>query len=161
MTPVKSLHELMNQMVVRLDDILPDDLQARHEDKNWPFIEIYIQIDPLLAQLYKQYCDAKARLAALVGAHGGGDPMVDVARDMMDGAETAVATRLVELRQDKEAEGRAQDMIRAKQEALSRKKKQEEPVAVDHLMAFLLWTGMVVKAEQERHRVRSDFAHAA
>lgn len=161
MAPVPSLHELMNQMVTRLDDILPEEMQIRHEDKNWPFIEIYARIDPVLGRLYKQYCEAKAHLASLIQARGGDDPMVDVARDMLDGAEGAVETRLVELRQDKETETRAQELIRAKKENSVRKKKQEEPSAMDCLIAFMVWTDMVVKEQREKRHISADFAHAA
>jgi DUF438 domain-containing protein len=104
---------LMNQMVTRLDHILPEELENIPEDKSWQFIQIYLRLDPLLAQLFKQYSEAKSRLGRLLVDRGSEDPMTEVAWDMHDSLRGAVETRLIELKEDPLIQEQAEIMIKA------------------------------------------------
>lgn len=141
-----SLQAIMNGMLNRLDDILPDELQNAPEDRDWPFIHIYLKIDPVLAQLYKQYCDARAKLDQLHRERGSDDPMAEIAADMKDSAHTAVETRLLELKENAEAQGR---IARFKES-----KAPDNPLdTFDQMMIFMIWVRMTMKNYQKRQDI--------
>lgn len=60
--------------------------------------EAYEALDPLLAALKKQLLDARHQVARLRQAYGVDSPMGDVAEDMMESAESAYQTRLLEVK---------------------------------------------------------------
>jgi hypothetical protein len=142
MEDVPSLQSIMNSMASRLDDILPEPLQARPADRDWPFIHLYLGSDPLLAQLYKQYCDARAKLAALHKEFGRGDAMAAIASDMKDSAHTAVETRLLEIKDSKVVQGQVAARIEAQQKIQKIEKPEE---AFDRIIAMMIWAKFVIK----------------
>lgn len=107
-----SIQEIMNQMAGRMDSLL--DQHDREADGSALLDEVrmWIAMDPLLAELYKQYLDARAHYARLKEKHGDSDPICDVAADMQDSARCAVDTRIIELRQSEEGKSALQAMIR-------------------------------------------------
>lgn len=142
MEEIPSLQSIMNSMASRLDDILPETMQDRPADRDWPFIHLYLGSDPLLAQLYKQYCDARAKLDALHREFGRGDPMAVVASDMKDSAHTAVETRLLELKDNKAVQGQ----VAVRREAQQKVQKIEKPEeAFDRIIAMMIWAKYVIK----------------
>lgn len=74
--------------------------------------EALIGLDPLLASMDKQFQDARAHYHEIVKAFGMDDPMSIVARDMMDSTESALETRLIELRHDKAMQEAVEQALR-------------------------------------------------
>ena len=95
MEEIPSLQSIMNSMASRLDDILPEPMMARPADRDWPFIHLYLGSDPLLAQLYKQYCDARAKLNSLHKEFGRNDAMAAIAADIRAGHITHERSHLI------------------------------------------------------------------
>lgn len=115
--PVKtaSIQDIMNQMAGHMDVILDRRDAAAHGPAAAALmdeVQMWLSVDPLLAELHKQYLDARAHHAKIQARHGDGDPMTDIAADMKDSAQCAVDTRIIELRQDAEARTMLQFIIR-------------------------------------------------
>lgn len=160
MEQIPSLQSIMNSMVGRLDDILPDQLQNLSEDKDWPFIHLYLKIDPVLAQLYKQYCDARAKLSRLCAERGKDDPMSEIAADMKDSAHAAVATRMLELQEDTVVQGQISAALPRVQRVETPKQLEPED-AFDRMIAFMIWAKLVIKSVKPHQDVRRHFRLAA
>lgn len=142
MENIQSLHSIMNSMASRLDDVLPDTMQDRPADRDWPFIHLYLGSDPLLAQLYKQYCEARAKLEALHREFGRGDPMAVIASDMKDSAHTAVETRMLELKESRVV----QSQVAVRKEIEQKIQKVDRPEdAFDRIIAMMIWAKFVIK----------------
>lgn len=151
-----SLQDLMNRMASHLDDILPEDMQNAPVDQDWPLIHLYLGVDAVLAGLYKQYCDARARLNQLRAECGPHAPMTEVAADMKDSLHAAMETRLIELQEDDETQ-----QVLARQPTPTIKKPLTTPVeAFDQMMAFMIWARMTLK-NAPRTNVRRQFRIAA
>ncbi|MBP9867889.1 MAG: hypothetical protein KBC88_03040 [Alphaproteobacteria bacterium] len=152
---------LMNQMVTRLDHILPEELENIPEDKSWQFIQIYLRLDPLLAQLFKQYSEAKSRLGRLLVDRGSEDPMTEVAWDMHDSLRGAVETRLIELKEDPLIQEQAEIMIKAQKygqpQPIYRGKSDTQSETFERMIAFMVWAGLVLKNTKPPRDVRKDF----
>lgn len=154
-----SLTSLMNAMINRLEFTQTDEISAIPEDRYWHMIQIYIAVDPLLASLYKQYCDTKDNLGRLVISHGSEDPMTEIAWDMHDSARSAVETRLNELKADKEVTDRAVRLNQARQApAMIREKKSTD--AFNDMMTFWLLASMAMNNRQYQQDIRRDFVRA-
>jgi len=109
-----SIQELMNKMAGRVDSLLDQqdhDSRATHPPV-LDEIRMWIAVDPLLAELHKQYLDVRAHRARLKEKHGESDPICDVAVDMEDSARCAVETRLIELRKSEESRSALKALIR-------------------------------------------------
>jgi hypothetical protein len=113
----------MNKMAGRVDALL-DQHEHDHARGARPAMldemRLWVAVDPLLAELHKQYLDVKAQRVRLTDKHGDSDPICDVAADMEDSARCAVETRLIELRKSEEGKAALQALIRkahARQEA--------------------------------------------
>jgi len=161
---IPSLQAIMSKMIGRLDDILPDQLShTLPEERQWPFIQIYMKLDPVLAALYKQYCDARAKLNRLQIEHGPTDPMTDVAFDMKDSAEAAVTTRLLELQDDEDIQGQVAAEVAAlksvpRSPLVMGSNKEDE---FDRALAFMIWAKLMMKTTKPRQDVRQHFRLAA
>ena len=164
-----SLQTIMNSMVNRLEDIMPDDIYGNMAaGSEWPMIEVYIRLDPLLADLFKQYQDARNRYASIERERGAHDPLVDVTRDMADSAHAAVTTRYIELQEDEEFQGgvvgetqRVQilDSLSMEQDAIKRAQKENENDIYSGI-AFMLWAAMIVEQKKQMESLRQSFARA-
>lgn len=156
-----SLQDLMHDMARRAT------LHDRHEDphssavpktKANTEIEIYLRTDPLFADLYKQYQDAKQRRQALIKRYDENEPMVDVATDVMDSAESALQTRLIELRQDKKIQIEAMyqtHLLKKEYEQEEAKRHQD----YQHRLHDFYARGSLQhqKAQQKEQQAQSDF----
>jgi len=133
----KSLHEIMNEIVGRIDTLDTASLspfqnneylkpsskqqKPKHGKVN-PLSEIdaFMQLDSLLAQLHKQYLEAKVYRQDLIKANGSNDPMSEIAIDMEDSAYCAFQTRYIEMRQIREMMAKAQRLMRESVEEIER-----------------------------------------
>lgn len=161
-----SLTSLMNDMVGRLDDLLPEEETLPiPEERYWDKIGVYMRVDPVLAQLYKQYCEAKDRLGALLSGPNSNDPMTEIAWDMHDSVRSAIDTRLIEM----ESNPSVQAKIEATQEAMreqaraeqkARKAKREND-SMENIINFLIWTCLVFRDRKNDRDLIQDFAQAS
>lgn len=99
----RSLESVMADMMRRLS--ASEEQSRTHADSHtevsgaWGSVfEALLSSDSILAALYKEYLESRIRWKKLVQSHGGHDPMVSVAADMLDSAYGAIETRLIELR---------------------------------------------------------------
>src|SRR6185295_4761325 len=90
-----SLHDIMNDMVQDPSGLGGERRKTLRES------DALATLDPVLAGLGKQRADANAHFARLLKSHGGDDPLTTVAADMLDSAQSAWETRLLELQQDR------------------------------------------------------------
>ena len=131
----QSLHQIMNDMVRRLDDICPAE-QLKCAPKTLSELDAFICIDYLLADLNKQYLEAKSYRQELVALHGADDAMAEVAIDMEDSAWCAMQTRYIELRRRRDLMERAQRMMRQADEEveaeIQRDKERELKKFIQH-----------------------------
>lgn len=95
----KSLDSLMDDMASRLETIKPAVLREVSR------IEVLIAVDPLLASLHKEFCDVKGRHNKLLETNGPDDAMVEVSADVVDSAQSALDTRILELEEEAAGEG--------------------------------------------------------
>ncbi len=160
-----SLTDLMNMMVARADAVRPQQAPDIPEERYWHMISLYIQIDPVLAQLYKQYCDTKDRLGQLLANVGANDPMTEIAWDMHDSLRSAIDTRLVELKDNKETNGKLaalkNEEALAQERAEREARKQQSAKSLDELIAFMMYVSFVMKNGLVFNDLRHDFAQAS
>lgn len=165
-----SLEQIIGDMVRRLDAVgaqgggtpsLPGDPLDQ--------IEALMPVDPVLAALHKEYLDANARHKKLARESGVGDPMTEVAADMLDSARSALQTRLIELQECREREtgqalarslrrrGAEQEVLQAR--AAMEKRKREKDSDVFFWFAVMYWIiGQTFSATKKRLSVANDFA---
>ena len=166
MSEEQSLSDLMNAMVSRLEYTHPEDMQSVPEEKQWALITTYMSVDAILASLYKQYCEAKDNLGKLLIENGDQDPMTEIAWDMHDSLRSAIETRLLELKDDKDITNRVAAIQANKFTArmMAKPKKKSTHQSLNEMMAFMLWAGMVMKSgqmSQMAHDIRRDFGKAS
>lgn len=120
-----SLQQVMNDMARRGITVTPIDSDAK--TKTLSELDAFIQLDPLLADINKQYLDAKNHRRALQKQFGQDDTMAEVAMDMEDSAWCAMQTRYLELRAQSDLMRQVQKMIRdCEQKIIEQKKSAEE-----------------------------------
>lgn len=123
----KSLHMTMNEVSARMDSHRPYDrcdiLPAISLSEE---ISAYFRVDPLLAELVKQKEEDKAHFQKLRARYGDDDPMVAVALDMIDSTESAIQTRLIELRRDHPLTLQTKKILSDYHERLIQRKKQKK-----------------------------------
>ena len=156
---------LMRRMVVRVDHLLEEEGKAVPEEKLWHFLQVYMRLDPLLAQLFKQYSEAKANLGKLLVERGSEDPMTEIAWDMHDSLRGAVETRLIELKADEKIEEEAQLLIKEeKSKVATRRTRREmdtETESFNRMMTFMVWAGMALKGGNSSPDLRREFCLAS
>ncbi len=116
----QSINDIMNDMTSRISG--GEDLfvhEGRRYDKELvlgdqpiDITKIFIRLDPVFASLYKQYTDANSMYETLVKTNGKDDPMAEVALDQRDSAESALETRTIELKGDRDIMLRAVNELR-------------------------------------------------
>ena len=100
------LEDVLNSIVEQFDlQAITSLAEEDHSKGNAELDEIslYCEVDPLLADLYKEYKNAKSQHESLKKTAPKNDPMLDVAADMVDSAWCMVTTRVLELREDEDA----------------------------------------------------------
>lgn len=106
-----SLQQAMNRVSSGLEQAglaSPETAQPLREE-----IDVFAQYDPLLADLQKQYLDARAVRKRQLESFGAEDPMAEIAADMEDSAWCAMQTRYIELRDERLLMARVQKEMRA------------------------------------------------
>ena len=116
----QSINDIMNDMTSRISG--GEDLfvhEGRRYDKELvlgdqpiDITKIFIRLDPVFASLYKQYTDANSMYETLVKTNGKDDPMAKIALDQRDSAESALETRTIELKGDRDIMLRAVNELR-------------------------------------------------
>ncbi|HPF78182.1 MAG TPA: hypothetical protein PLF01_02720 [Alphaproteobacteria bacterium] len=132
----QSLNQIMNDMVARLDVLRPDDPSQR-SPQPLSELEAFMQMDTLLANLNKQYLEAKQQRKELVALNGADDAMAEVAMDMEDSAWCAMQTRYLELRQERELMEKAQRLMREAEEAVEAEIKRDKEKEFNN---YVYWT---------------------
>ena len=168
----KSLHQIMNEIVQRIDTLAPsfsgdkdnlgqfkpsDRQQAALRGNKDPLseIEAFIQLDEILAHLNKQYLEAKAYRIQLSADHGVNDPMAEIAVDMEDSAYCAFQTRYIEVRQMRDLMTRVQYLMRESVETIERQKAKERE---EKYKAFIMLSKMQEKTRQQDKRGGFEYA---
>ena len=166
----KSLHQIMNEIAGRVDALQSDQeiahlqpterqqSQLRGDSKNadpLSEIEAFIQIDSLLAQLHKQYIEAKMQRIELNAANGQSDPMAEIAMDMEDSAYCAFQTRYIELRQMRDLMAKAQRLMRESAEDVQREKNKERE---KEFRNFIMLSKMNAKLQEENKQGGFEYA---
>ena len=166
----KSLHQIMNEIASRVETLQPDETLAHLQPnqkqpaslngavKNSdPLSEIdaFMQFDDLLAQLHKQYLEAKMHRVELSADNGMNDPMTEIALDMEDSAYCAFQTRYIELRQIRELMAKVQRLMRESREEIEREKnKQREK----EFRNFIILAKMQKKLRQKEQKGGFEYA---
>ena len=104
-------------------------------------MQAFMLLDPLLADLHKQYMDAKGTRLQAEKEYGRGDGMTDMAIMMEDSAWCAMQTRYMELRGNRRLMARAQQLIeesRQAEEAKRKKEKEREALKAFEMMQLFL-----------------------
>ena len=162
MSQEASLSDLMNMMISRLEYTHPEEMENIPESKKWDMIGVYASVDPILASLYKQYCEAKENLGKLLIEKGAQDPMTEVAWDIHDSLRSAIETRLLELKEDGLVSSRVAAIQTNKFASRSAVKTIKKPTqTLNEMMAFMLWAGMVMKNNPAAYDIRRDFGRAS
>lgn len=141
----QSLHQIMNEMVQRLDTIQP--AEQKKAPKALSELEAFIQMDNLLASLNKEYLEAKSQRKELVRLNGVDDAMTEISVDMEDSAWCAMQTRYIELRQQGKLMACAQQMMRQSEvqekEYIENEIKHEKERALKEFIYFTqVWERM-------------------
>lgn len=140
----------MNDMVQRLDAIRPADVKKRAPTA-LSELEAFIQTDDLLADLNKQYLEAKRERKELVALNGADDAMTEVALDMEDSAWCAMQTRYLELRQDRELMAKVQRMMRQSEEEIEYEVKRDKE---RNLKQFIYYTQALNRMKEKNKTPR-------
>lgn len=115
-------------------------------------LDAFIQIDPLLAALNKDYRQSKAERQDIVQMFGNDDPMAEVAHDKEDSAWCAMQTRYLELRGDSEKMREAQGLMRAQNEQAIEEALVEKKHEKDQLAQQLFYYNRVSETARERNK---------
>lgn len=162
----------MNEIVGRIDTLDPSfagdkdsyghfkptaQQQKALRGKKDPLSEMqaFMQLDQLLAQLYKQFLEAKAYRKELSAANGPNDPMTEVALDMEDSAYCAYQTRYIELRQIRDMMARAQQLMRDSAEDAEREKNKERE---QKYRDFILMTKIQERVNEQNRQGGFEYA---
>ncbi len=94
----KDLQGMIREMAARLEMHQTDDIGPCPGVLSE--VEAYMAVDPTLASLHKQYMDARRTRLRALEQQGEGSAMADIARDLEDSAQSAMETRMIELRED-------------------------------------------------------------
>ncbi len=195
-----SINEVMQKLMNSADlggvedklDFIDNITPQEEEELYRPITEIeaFCSIDVLCSELYNQLEQAKENLSKIIEEHGCDSPMAEIAKDMVESAETSLEVRLIELREDETSSGEAGDLIfrvnkeiekdkeasvdrkRAKKrEELARmfmediqdrkKHKQRTNQEIFSMMAlFVLWM-QKIERQREAVGVKNDFIKAS
>lgn len=134
------LLDIMNEVSARLDQQVasaPVRTSVSRNYKPMDEIQAFMHLDPLLADLNKQYLDAKSSRLQAEREYGRGDGMTDMAAMMEDSAWCAMQTRYMELRANRGLMSQARDLMdkdRLEEEERTRKEKEKAALNYMHQM---------------------------
>ncbi len=195
-----SINEVMQELMSSADlggiedkfDFIDNITKQEEEELYRPITEIeaFCSIDSLCSELYAQLEQAKENLSKIIREHGCDSAMAEIAKDMVESAETSLEVRLIELREDETSSGEAGDLIfrvnreieKDKEASIDRKKaKKREDLArmfmediqdrkehkqrtnqeIFSMMAlFVLWM-QKIERQREAVGVKNDFIKAS
>jgi hypothetical protein len=96
----RDLQSIIRDMATRLD--------VHHQPGEAPVasgfyneVEAYMSVDATLARLYKEFLDARRTRVRALEQQGEGSAMSEIARDLEESAQSAMETRMIELREDR------------------------------------------------------------
>lgn len=138
-----SLHDVMNDLA-RGVGVEPD---APEDD-----LESFAAIDPLYAQLHREYLQAKSQHDKLVRDNGADDPMADIAADMADSAMCARDTRFIELRRmEASVQAAARESRARRDDAVAMRAAEKRQYALD-----VFYRGQIIQRMKDRRRERDS-----
>ncbi|QQG36758.1 MAG: hypothetical protein HYS17_03010 [Micavibrio aeruginosavorus] len=94
----RDLQSIMQDMAIRLEGIQEDD--CSYAGGLLSEVEAYKAVDSTLARLHKEFLDCRRNRLRALEQQGEGSAMADIARDLEDSAQSAIETRIIELRTD-------------------------------------------------------------
>jgi len=162
----KSLHQIMNEIVGRIETLTPGEQfaslkpdSARPKAKSYkdPLseLEAFAKLDDLLAHLQKQYLDAKQHCKQAVEEHGADSAMAEMAMDMQDSAWCMLQTRHVELRQVRDMMDKAQRLMRDSREEKENERAKEKQ---KEFSAFIMLAKAQAKLREQEQRGGFEYA---
>ncbi len=92
------LQGIIRAMASRLD--MHQSAEAGAPSGTLSEVEAYMAVDPTLASLYKEFMDARRNRRRALEQQGSGSAMADIARDLEESAQSAMETRMIELREN-------------------------------------------------------------
>lgn len=92
----RDLQFIIKDMAARLDSRVPDDVLARPGMLSE--VEAYMAVDATLASLHKEFLEARRNRVRALEQQGENSAMADIARDLEESAQSAIETRMIELR---------------------------------------------------------------
>lgn len=95
----RDLQSIIKDMAARLDRHRTDGDSHAHMSMLTE-IEAYMAVDAVLARLYKEFADARGNRLRALEQQGEHSAFADIARDLEDSAQSAMETRMIELRED-------------------------------------------------------------
>lgn len=133
-----SLQDVMNAVSKRLDAMRVEDQSAAPDIMSE--LEAFAALDPLLADLQKQYLNLRLTRSKQEEQFGKDSPMAEVAMEVEDSAWCMAQTRYIELRKDRALMRRVQEMLitqrLTKQQAEELKKQTEVHNKAQQLNSF-------------------------
>ncbi len=133
-----NLHEIMNDVSAHLDRATPSFMPAKHQVLGE--LEAFLMLDPLLADLHKQFLDAKHNRQQAAKEYGKGDGMTDMAAILEDSAWCAMQTRYMEIRSNRRQMANAQKLINdsiAEEKRLEKIEREKEALkAFEQMQMF-------------------------
>lgn len=94
----RDLNSIMQDMAVRLEGLQDED--HGYSGGLLSEVEAYKAVDSTLARLHKEFLDCRRNRLRALEQQGEGSAMADIARDLADSAQSAIETRIIELRED-------------------------------------------------------------
>jgi len=184
-----SLSDSLQRVIEESDVSLLVDTRSYDEYDELDEISLYADLDPVLADLLKQYKTADKQSLYLDETFSKDDPMAEIASDRKESAWSAVETRMIELREDEKFSGMVglrlmrleeeraglipekeiSEERKAMQEFIVRDKKdnqmeqrEEENKETDFLMFFLwMWVTKRWAEKSQRAELQNSFMLAA
>lgn len=132
----QSLQDIMSDMIQRLEATEPG-AERNHHRNSLSEIGAYASLDSVLADLYRQYLNARKRYKKLERVNGKDDPMAAVAHDQTDSLDSAVQTRLLELRQRRLIREKAEEKLA---QAAAMEREESRSASVSELLRTKLET---------------------
>ncbi|MEM6781064.1 MAG: hypothetical protein AAF569_04310 [Pseudomonadota bacterium] len=141
-----SLQDAMRAVAQRMEALR---LMEPEKPKHSPMTELqaFIQMDDLLAELYKEFQDVKHNRQTVIAQNGQDDAMAQVAAELEDSAWCAMQTRLLELRSQRILMRKAQRLMYQAQRA---EDEAEEQARVAKLASFAQHVGAVEKNRKQK-----------
>lgn len=109
----QGLHNIMNDVASMLDGMVMSAPKSAPSALREPMSEMdaFIEMDPLLAQLHKDFIDARQMRTQAQKEYGADDAMTEMAAYSEDSAWCAMQTRYMELRADRDNMAQAQELV--------------------------------------------------